>query len=452
MTRREWLSATAASALHGAAAKRPNIVLILADDLGSRDLSCYGSPDIRTPNIDSLGRRGVRFTQFYANAPECSPTRTSLLTGRYQHRVGGLECALGVGDQGRYDEAAWLQQRGELGLPASEITLPRILKDSGYDTGCFGKWHLGYPKKFWPAAHGFDESFGILGGNADYFTHQEEDGRPVLYRNLDTVERKGYTTDLLAEAAVDWMKRRTEKPFFLYLPFTAPHAPIQDPEGLDPKTGTAPWRNGDRKTYAKMVERMDARIGDVLAQLDRMGRAGDTLVLFLSDNGGDPNGDNAPLRGRKSSVWEGGIRVPCLLRWPRLGIEGRTNNQVGLTMDLLPTLLAAAGIAPPAGRKFDGADLLPVIRGQRQPFARTVFWRYRRAENTRKAVRQGDLKLVDENGKRELHDLAADPLEKRDLLEAMPDRARKLEALLAAWEQDVRAPRLAGFRPAAAPR
>ena len=364
------------------------------------------------------------------------------------YRVGGLECALGVGDQGRYDEAAWLQQRGELGLPASEITLPRILKDSGYDTGCFGKWHLGYPKKFWPAAHGFDESFGILGGNADYFTHQEEDGRPVLYRNLDIVERKGYATDLFAEAAVDWMKRRTEKPFFLYLPFTTPHTPIQDPDGFDPKTGTAPWRKADRKTYAKMVERMDARIGDVLAQLDRMGRAGDTLVLFLSDNGADPNGDNAPLRGRKVSLWEGGIRVPCLLRWPRLGIEGRANNQVALTMDLVPTLLAAAGIAPPAGRKFDGADLLPVIRGQRQPFARTVFWRFRRAENTRKAVRQGDLKLVDDNGERELHDLAADPVEQRDLLGAMPDRVRKLETLLAAWEQDVRAPRLAGFRPA----
>ena len=450
MTRREWLCATTASALPGAAAKRPNIVLILADDLGSRDLSCYGSPDIRTPNIDSLGRRGVRFTQFYANAPECSPTRTALLTGRYQHRAGGLECALGVGDQGRYDEAAWLQQRGELGLPASEITLPRILKDSGYDTGCFGKWHLGYPKKFWPAAHGFDESFGILGGNADYFTHQEEDGRPVLYRNLDTVERTGYATDLFADAAIDWLKRRSEKPFFLYLPFTTPHTPIQYPEGFDPKTGTAPWRNGDRKTYAKMVERMDARIGDVLAQLDRMGRAGDTLVLFLSDNGGDPNGDNAPLRGRKSSLWEGGIRVPCLLRWPRLGLEGRTNNQVALTMDLLPTLLAAAGVAPPAGRKFDGAGLLPVIGGRRQPFPRTVFWRFRRAENTRKAVRQGDLKLVDDSGKRELHDLAADPLEQRDLLGAMPDRARKLETLLAAWEQDVRAPRLAGFRSTAA--
>jgi N-acetylgalactosamine-6-sulfatase len=324
--------------------------------------------------------------------------------------------------------------------------LPRILKDAGYDTGCFGKWHLGYPKKFWPAAHGFDESFGILGGNADYFKHTEEDGRQVLYHNLDLTARKGYTTDLFAEAAIDWLKGRGQQPFFLYLPFNAPHTPIQDPGGFDAQLGTAPTRNRDRRVYAKMVERMDARIGDVLAQLDRMSRAEETIVIFLSDNGGDPNGDNEPLRGRKSSVWEGGIRVPCLLRWPRLGLEGRENAQVGLTMDLLPTLLAAAGVAPPAGRKLDGVDLLPGIRGRRSQFDRTVFWRYRRAEATRKAVRVGDWKLVDDNGARELHDLAADPLEQRDLMASRPEQAAKLQALLAAWEKDVRAPRLADYR------
>lgn len=447
MTRRGLLlAAAAAPALVRAAARRPSLVLILADDLGSRDLSCYGSPDIRTPNIDSIGRRGVRFTRFYANAPECSPTRTALLTGRYQQRVGGLECAIGVGDQGRYDEAVWLQRRGELGLPAEEVTLPRILKNAGYDTACIGKWHLGYPKKFWPAAHGFDESFGILGGNADYFQHTEEDGREVLYHNLELAARQGYTTDLLAEAAVGWLKRRGERPFFLYLPFTAPHTPIQDPEGFDPQLGTAPVRNRDRKVYVRMVERMDAGVGEVLAQLDRMGRAEDTLVLFLSDNGGDPNGDNAPLRGSKSSVWEGGIRVPCLLGWPRLGLEGRDNHQIGLTMDLLPTFLAAAGIAPPAGRKLDGVNLLPVIQGRRRPFPRTLFWRYRRGEVTRKAAREGELKLVDDNGAQELHDLAADPLEERDLLASRPREAARLRALLAAWEREVRAPRLAGYR------
>ena len=154
-----------------AAAARPNVVLIVADDLGSGDLSSYGAPDIRTPNIDGIGKRGVRFTRFYSNAPDCSPTRSALMTGRYQHRIGGLECAIGVGNVGRYDDAEWLAARGELGLPLSEITMPRILKDAGYDTACFGKWHLGYGEKFSPNRHGFDEYFGIIGGNADYFTH-----------------------------------------------------------------------------------------------------------------------------------------------------------------------------------------------------------------------------------------------------------------------------------------
>lgn len=431
-----------------AAPRPPNIVLILADDLGSGDLSSYGCPDIHTPNIDSIGRAGVCFTRFYANGPECSPTRSALLTGRYQQRVGGLECAIGVGDVGRYDDAIWLQKRGQLGLPVSEITLPQMLKRHGYHTGCFGKWHLGYPEKFWPIRHGFDESFGILGGNADYFTHTEEDGRPVLYHNTSLVERKGYITDLIAEAAVEWLKRRSGRPFFLYVPFTAPHTPIQDPDGLDPQTGTAPRRQGDRSVYAKMVERMDARVGAVLAQLHSMGAAENTIVIFLSDNGGDPNGRNAPLRGRKSSLWEGGIRVPCLMRWPGMLPQGPTIAQVSLTMDLAPTLLAAAGASPPRGRKLDGLDLLPVWTGQREPFPRTLFWRFKRGDRARKAVRHGDMKLVIDDGTEELHDLAADELEQNNLLPNAARTAAELKARLAAWEKDVMAPRLRPFRTA----
>jgi len=417
-------------------------VLVVADDLGSADLSLYGCGDIRTPRIDSIGASGVRFTHFYANAPECSPTRTALLTGRYQQRVGGLECAIGVGDVGRYDDAEWLQKRGELGLPATEATLPQTLKRAGYATGCFGKWHLGYPEKFWPVRHGFDESFGILGGNADYFTHREEDGRPVLYHNTKMVERKGYITDLIGQAAVEWLKRQQGQPFLMYVAFTAPHTPIQDPDGLEPAKGTAPWRQGDRKVYAKMVERMDARVGDILGQLGRMGAAENTIVIFISDNGADPNGSNGRLRGRKGSLWEGGIRIPCLMRWPGALPGGKDVEQVGITMDLMPTLLAAAGARAP--RKLDGVNLLPVLRGQRQPFARTLFWRFKRAERVRKAVREGDLKLVIDQGQEELHDLGADEFEVRDLPRA-PDRAR-LKALLAAWEKDVMAPRLRPFR------
>ncbi len=451
MTRRGWLEAVAGAAAANRILKDagpPNIVLILADDLGSADLSSYGCQDIRTPNIDSIGRRGVRFTQCYSNGPECTPTRTALLTGRYQQRVGGLECAIGVGDTGRYDDAIRLQQLGELGLPVSETTLPQILRRRGYDTGCFGKWHLGYPRKFWPYRHGFDESFGILGGNADYFKHCEDDGRPVLYHNDRIIERKGYITDLIAEEAVRWLKARSPKPFFLYVAFTAPHTPIQDPDEFDPRTGTAPRRQGHRPTYARMVERMDARVGSILAQLEEMEAAGNTIVLFLSDNGADPNGRNGILRGRKGTLWEGGIRIPCLVRWPGVIPEGKLIHQVSLTMDFLPTLLAATGAKAPPGRKLDGMNLLPVLTSGAAPFPRTVFWRAKRDSNVRKAARQGDFKLVIDGGREELHDLAADETEQRDLLAAQPAIARELKAKLAAWEKDVMAPRLRPFRTA----
>ncbi len=443
MTRREWLCGAAASRL---AARRPNVVLMVADDLGSADLSSYGCQDIRTPRIDSIGARGVRFTHFYANGPECSPTRTALLTGRYQQRVGGLECAIGVGDVGRYDDAEWLQKRGELGLPASEITLPQVLKQAGYATGCFGKWHLGYPEKFWPIRHGFDESFGILGGNADYFTHREEDGRPVLYHNARIVERTGYTTDLIAQAAVEWLARQRARPFFLYVTFTTPHTPIQDPDGLDPATGTAPVRQGNRKVYAKMVERMDTRVGDILEQLEHGGAAENTTVIFISDNGADPNGSNGRLRGRKGTLWEGGIRIPCLMRWPGVLPEGKDVPQVGITMDLMPTLQAAVGAAEP--RKLDGVDLLPVLRGQRAAFPRSLFWRYKRAERVRKAAREGNWKLVIDQGQEELHDLGADEFEVRPAPanRLAAEKRERLRGLLAAWEREVMAPRLRPFR------
>lgn len=447
MDRRAFLT-TLAGAPAALAAMRPprlNVVLLVADDLGYSDLSSYGAPDIRTPHIDSIGARGVRFEQFYTNGPECSPTRTALLTGRYQQRVGGLECAIGVNNVGRYDDAIWLAERGELGLPATEITLPRILKNAGYDTACFGKWHLGYTEKFSPNAHGFDEYFGIIGGNADYFTHQEEGGL-ALRHNGKPVVRKGYVTDLFGDGAEAWLKRRSaSRPFFLYMPFTAPHTPIQDPDGFDPATGTAPWRQGDRKIYAKMVERMDDRVGGVLAQLEKMGAADNTLVIYHSDNGADRNGRNLPYRDHKSSLWEGGIRVPCVMRLPGVLPEGRTISQTSITMDLLPTILAAAGVAPPRGRAFDGIDLLPFLTGRRRPEPRTLFWRSKRGERVRKAVRDGDLKLVMDQGE-ELHDLAADPREQKNLLPGAADRAAQLKTKLAAWERDVMAPRLRPFR------
>ncbi|MCP5118891.1 MAG: sulfatase-like hydrolase/transferase, partial [bacterium] len=246
----------------------PNVVLLVADDMGYADLSSFGSPDIRTPHIDSIGARGVKLTQHYTNGPSCTPTRTALMTGRYQQRVGGLECAIGVGNVGRYDEAVWLADRGELGLPASEPTLPRLLKDHGYDTACSGKWHLGYMAEHSPNRHGFDEYFGILGGNADYFRHVEAAGDKVLYHNSEPVDRDGYLTELFVDHAVEWLSRRSEKPFFLYVPFNAPHTPVQGPDDSDKEITAENWGQGDRATYARMVEAMDTGVGRILAQLD----------------------------------------------------------------------------------------------------------------------------------------------------------------------------------------
>lgn len=446
-TRRGFLE-LAAGAFRGpfvARRRLPNLLLILADDLGYGDLSSYGAPDIRTPAIDSVGAQGIRFTRCYANAPECTPTRTALLTGRYQQRVGGLECAIGVGNTGRYDEAIWLQQRGELGLPASELTLPKILKGHGYATACIGKWHLGYLPKFWPRQHGFDEFFGILGGNADYFRHTEASGQKVLYHNDRQVDREGYLTDLIGEHAVYWLSRRRGEPFFLYLAFTAPHTPVQGPEDRHKQVDEKNWEQGDRATYARMVERMDQRIQDVLDALDRLGASEDTLVVFFSDNGGYALSRNEPFRGRKGQLWEGGIRVPGLMRWPGRLPAHIHSEQVLITMDLAPTFLALAGLPLPAQPPFDGMDLSKVLMGQRAPVTRRLFWRYKRGSTVRKAVLDGSMKYLWNNGQEELYDLAQDPQESRDLKDEQPGLLASLRQALSQWEQQVQAPRLKDF-------
>ncbi len=452
MNRRAFLAGLAspllAPSVVSANGALPNVVVVVADDLGWGDLSINGAPDIRTPHIDGIAKAGVRFAQSYANAPECTPTRCALLTGRYQQRVGGLECAIGVNNIGRYDEAAWLQERGELGLPASENTLAMQFRARGYDTALMGKWHLGYLPQHSPEAHGFDESFGIWGGNADYYTHEEQGdgaGNVQMFANGKRTRRPGYMTDLIKQGAVDWLKQRTAKPFFLYVAFTAPHTPIQAKEDFDPATGTAPHRQRHRPTYARMVEHLDTCVGDILRQLEAMGASSRTIVVFHSDNGADANGRNLPYRGNKGALWEGGIRSPLHIRWPGVIGAGTVTQQVAMTMDLAPTLLGAAGGGT---GKFDGIDLMPTLRGEQPVADRTVFWRYKRGKNVRKAIRDGQWKYVNDNGTRALHDLGMDPGERTDRLSTEPERVAALEAKLKQWEQAVQAARLKDFRPA----
>jgi arylsulfatase A len=423
----------------------PNIVLIVGDDLGYGDLSSYGCPDINTPNIDSIGRAGIRFTQFYANGPECTPTRCALMTGRYQQRVGGMECAIGIGDVGRYDEAIWLQQRGELGLPRSETTIASMLKGAGYQTACIGKWHLGYAEKFRPTQHGFDYYFGLLGGSIDYFRHVEPDLKPMLFEGDKPVQQSGYMTDLLADQAIHWLKTPKTKPYFLYLPFNAPHAPFEGPGDREKKPTAQTWNQGDRATYTRMVESLDNNVGRVLKQLERMPDVSNTVVLFISDNGGHQLARNEPLRGKKGSVWEGGIRVPCVIRWPGKIQPGINTPQAAITMDLAPTFLEMAGGAPPSGRKLDGVSLVPTLTGNRPVFERTLFWRYKRDQAVLKAVRQGTMKFVVSQAGISLYNLEQDLQERTDIRSEHPQLAKELQSKLSNWEHEVEAPRLRDF-------
>ena len=436
-----------------AAQGRPNIVFFLADDLGWADLGCYGAKDIRTPRIDQLARQGVRFTQFYANGPECSPTRTALLTGRYQQRVGGLECAIGVGNVGRYDDAIRLANQHELGLPASEPTISRLLKDSGYDTAIIGKWHLGYEDKFAPGNHGFDHAFYCVGGAMDYFQHCEDppQNAPALRLNGAPVKRDGYFTDLIAEDATHWLRQRltsrAEKPFFLYVPFTAPHSPYQGPQDSAPTPLPADsdrWKQGrsDPQVYAAMIERMDWAVGRILDTIADAKSAQNTLVIFASDNGGTASARPTGLRGLKGTTFEGGIRVPCIIRWLGIVQADTIYPHPTATFDLTVSMARVAGIAPPPHKPFDGIDILSSVVENRPPPQRILFWRQRRGERTWRAVRDGTLKYVSEtvggNSEEYLFKLDDDPAEKNNILSAHTDDALRLKALLLEWEKEVK--------------
>jgi N-acetylgalactosamine-6-sulfatase len=416
----------------------------MADDLGYGDIGCYGCPDIRTPNVDRIAAEGVRFTSFYANAPECTPTRAALLTGRYQHRVGGLECALGIGNVGRYDDAIRLRETHDMGLPASEPSIARMLKSAGYTTGLCGKWHLGYEPKFFPSNHGFDHWFGPIGGAVDYFHHCEYTGEYGLYLNDRPVERKGYLTDLITQDSVDFIRRSRRHPFFLYVAYTSPHTPYQGPqdEAAEPVPEDK-YNQGTRDTYKAMVERMDEGVGAILDALQKTGVARDTLVIFMSDNGGTRIGRNEPFSGYKGNLFEGGLRVPCVVKWPGVLPRGVVSEQPCMTMDFSRSVVRAAGAEPSCS--FDGIDILRLAETDAPAQGRTLFWRSRRGQWTRKAARDGDMKYIalanGDSAQEHLFDLGADPQEKNNLLSERPEETGRLRELLREWEDRVRSVR-----------
>jgi arylsulfatase A-like enzyme len=415
------------------AAPRPNIVLIITDDVGYGDIGSYGAPDIKTPNIDSLARAGTRLTDFYANASSCTPTRAGLISGRYQQRYS-LERPLGAATTA---DAA-------LGLPGTGRSLPQLLANHGYATALIGKWHLGYLPQFSPKTHGFESFFGFKSGYIDYYEHTSSDGNPDLFENDQPIRADGYMTDLITERSVKFIADHAKSPFFLEVAYNAAHWPYQVPDRPSKAPGNSRHilahdeNPGTRADYATIMERADQGVGRILAALDQQGLAANTLVIFTNDNGGEWLSRNAPLFNRKFTLYEGGIRVPAILRWPGRIPAGAVSAQVGITMDLTASIVAAAGAPVPADARLEGVDLLPLLAAGAKPTARTLFWRVTTAGLNQRAVRDGHWKLLLEGSARQmLFDLSKDIGERDDVAAANTAIVRRLHQQLLAWEKDV---------------
>ena len=480
--------AAAAPKLSQAQTKRPNILFILADDLGYGDLSCYGRPDYQTPNLDRLAAQGVRFANAYSAASLCTPTRCAFITGRYPARtLVGLEEPLT--ERGDLGERAKI-----LGLPAEHPTIASLLKQSGYQTALIGKWHLGYLPNFGPVQSGFEEFFGIMSGAVDFFTHKDMRGDGDLYEGKVPVERIGYMTEMLTQRAVKYIsdRRNSRTPFYLSLHYTAPHWPWEGPNdeavSRNLKGGYGGFTaGGSLRTYAQMMKSLDDGIGEVLRALDRAGLAGNTLVIFTSDNGGERFSYNWPFRGAKFSLFEGGIRVPAIVRLPGMSnIErptshvvfgprasrpqraagaqswsspladesdvpisnpsGRIIQDTAITMDWTATILAAAGVKPDPNYPLDGINLLPIIRSAspRLPVSpspalplsgspRLLFWR----TSLQDAVLHGRWKYVRDGDQEYLFDLSLDEREQANFREMDPPTFTRLRDEFKKWDATV---------------
>jgi arylsulfatase A len=428
------VTVAAVSSAHAQTANpaRPNVVVIMTDDMGYADVGSYGASDIKTPNIDSLARDGIRLTDFYSNGVLCSPTRAGFISGRYQQRYG-VEAALGNAGT----------PSGERGLRAAGFSMPQLLRNHGYATALIGKWHLGYTEDTSPRAHGFEYFFGLKSGFHDYYQHTSGDGKPDLWENERPIQRDGYMTDLITERSVAFIEQNAGRPFFIDIAFNAPHWPYQVPDkpSVAPDNGrhVMPGEPGasTRADYVAMVERVDRGVGQILRTLQQFGLANNTIVIFTNDNGGEWLASNTPLFSRKLTVWEGGIRVPAIVRWPGRLPRGRVSGQVGITMDLTASILAAAGTTVPASARLEGINLFPILEGRAPEVSRTLFWRSMVGNRNQRAVRSGDWKLVVDGTHTMIFNVRADVGERNELANRRPDLAQKLRPLLTDWEKDV---------------
>lgn len=423
---------------------KPNIIVFLADDLGYGDVQCYGSKDIETPVLDSLAAEGARFTDGYAAFPVCSPSRAALMTGRYPQRLGpAFEDYFGGGSPGLD--------------PAKHPTIASMLQSAGYTTGCFGKWNVSNTGRVPANKFGFDRWVG-LHLNHDFYTHRLlANGELDMYIDGEPAGRFAgtWSDTVFADEAIKFIKENKDRPFFIYLPWQAPHDPIQDPDvANDPPKENLPE---NRPILVKMIERLDLETGRVLNALKENGLSENTLVIFTSDNGGAPRiANNGPLRGAKQELYEGGIRVPLLIRWPAVVRPGEVISTPVTALDLTATIAAATGVTPPPNAAFDGQSLLPLLEGSGQlPPDRPLFFR-RRMVDVREgkffirqsAVRQGDMKYIrsykylgdgkfSDEFKEELFNLKDDIAESKNLKASAPDKLIKLRNILETWEKEI---------------
>jgi arylsulfatase A-like enzyme len=427
-------------------AGRPNILLIVSDDQGWPDLGCLGAKPLRTPALDRLCAEGVRATDFYVTWPACTPSRGSILTGRHPQRNGLYDMIrndlVNFGHRYTPEEYA-VSPEMTLGLDVRERTIGDALRGAGYVTGMVGKWDMGQARRFLPLQRGFDSFYGFGNNGVDYYTH-ERYGIPSMFRgNAPTREDRGsYATDVFKREALRFVREAGSRPWFLYLCFNAPHSGssfASDKPGSSATSGVqAPPRHVEPylakgiderlARYYGAVTAMDEAIGEILNSLPV-----DTLVLFLSDNGGSGNGGNAPLRGQKGTMWEGGLRVPFIARWPGRLPAGKVTGEFLTALDLLPTILAAAGAEPPGGVALDGVDMLPALEGRGASSRTEMFWE-RRGD---RAARVGPWKWVRSAGGTGLFDLATDPGEKTDLSKEKPDVLARVQARWEAWRREM---------------
>jgi arylsulfatase A-like enzyme len=410
------------------AGKKPNIILIVADDLGYGELGCQGNKEIPTPHIDSIARNGVRFTNGYVTAPLCSPSRAGLLTGRYQQRFGH-----------EFNPGQTTNPSTDFGLPLSETLLPARLKELGYKTGMVGKCHLGLKPEFLPINRGFDEFFGFLGGAHSYVGNDVQKG--TVLRGSTPVPEKEYLTDAFAREAEAFIEKHHDKPFFLYLPFNAVHMPLQSIQKYLDRFGNI--KDGKRKTFAAMISAMDDAVGRVIERVRKHKLEENTLIFFISDNGGPTlttTSGNLPLRGYKAQVLEGGIRLPFMMQWKGRLPAGKVYHHPVSSLDIHPTAIAAAGGAIKPEMNLDGVDLSLFMTGTNpnRPHE-TLCWRM----GEKQAIRHGDWKLIKEQGEIEwsLYNLAEDAGEEKNLAAKMPEKVKELKSLYGAWEAQLQDPK-----------